>query len=620
VRIGRYEVLGELARGGMGVVLRAHDPALRRDVAIKVLLRGAGASDLQRRRFEREVAALARLRHPNVVAVHEHGVAPQGPFVVMDLIQGESLEARLARAGPLPVREALRLTDQVARAVAHAHAAGILHRDLKPANVLLAQDGTPLVTDFGLARDLDPSGSTSALSKTGVGLGTPGFWPPEQAYGQRDQVGPASDVYGLAATLYALLTGQPPYDAPSVIELLGLMTDPPAPPSRLRPGLSPALDAVVLKGLAHDPAARYPTVEAFADALAQVRRQAHAAPSQETAALPARAPTLLLALAGVAAVVSVGAAAAWGLRPRPPAPRATTEPPAPVATSSPSPVSETATEPPAPVATTPTETPAPDPLAAARAALAAGRADEALRLLAGAPPGPDLFVLRSRARSALEDYAGAAQDASAALVAAPERADARLARALARRGLGDAQGVKDDVERLLAGAPRDAQALVLRAWARGRLGERQGALEDYTAAIELDPAHPDWLDEVGSLCFDLGDLDAAQQDFSLALALDGDDVLALMNRSAVLTKKGDLAAAVQDLDRALRLRPDLALAWRRRGDLHRLRDELDQALSDFDQAVQLEPGEEEGWRLRGYVKDRRGDTAGAVKDYERRCP
>ncbi|MCO5170005.1 MAG: serine/threonine protein kinase, partial [Planctomycetes bacterium] len=298
MRIGRYEVLGEVARGGFGVVLRARDPALSRDVAIKLLLAGAGANETQRRRFEREVDALARLRHPNIVSVHQAGSIREGPYIVMDFVDGESLDQRLARDGPLPVREALRVMELVARAIDHAHGRGVLHRDLKPGNVLVDRTGAAMVTDFGLSREVDPRLSASALSRSGAAIGTPGFWPPEQAYGRLDAIGPRSDVYGLGATLYALLTGGPPYEAPSLVELMGRMTAPPPPPSTARPEVPAAVDAAVLRALAHDPAERHASAGALADALAECRRRTRGGGA------PERRSPWPLALA----------AAAWGLR------------------------------------------------------------------------------------------------------------------------------------------------------------------------------------------------------------------------------------------------------------------------------------------------------------------
>ncbi len=320
-RIGRYEVTGEIARGGMGAVLRARDPALRRDVAIKVML------------------------------------------------EGESLERRVSREGPLPAPEALRVTEVLARAIAHAHAHGVLHRDLKPANVLVGRDGTPFVTDFGLAREVEPDEASRALSHSGVGLGTPGYWPPEQAFGQRERIGPRSDVYGLGATLHALLTGEPPYAAPSLIELLCAMQqqDPP-PPSSRRPGLSPEVDALVRRALARDPDDRWPSAEAFADALAAARRRRRRARRARWPVVAGAADRL-----GLVAVVAVGVAIRSGASGAPAPPTA------------PGPAAEVAS------AGTPGAGHG-DALRAAAAALEAGRRDDAgarLRMLPRRYAGPE---------------------------------------------------------------------------------------------------------------------------------------------------------------------------------------------------------------------------------------
>ncbi|HBP16415.1 MAG TPA: serine/threonine protein kinase, partial [Planctomycetes bacterium] len=177
----------------MGVVYRALDPRSGRHVALKLL---HDTSERFRSRFQREAELLARLRHPHVVGVHGAGEVAGKPYLVMELIEGESLSERIRRRGRLSDQEAARFTAQVARGAGHAHAAGLVHRDIKPANVLLSSEGEgerALLTDFGLARDLAVE---SDLSKTGVFLGTPGYAAPEQAAGQRDRISPASDVYG----------------------------------------------------------------------------------------------------------------------------------------------------------------------------------------------------------------------------------------------------------------------------------------------------------------------------------------------------------------------------------------------------------------------------------------
>jgi tetratricopeptide (TPR) repeat protein len=610
VKIGRYEVVGEVARGGMGVVLRARDDLLRREVAIKVLLAGVTANELQRKRFEREVNALARLRHPNIVLVHEAGQAREGPYVVMDFIDGESLESRLARAGPLPLREALRLMEAIAGAIDHAHTQGILHRDLKPANIIVDRAGVPHVTDFGLARDVDPRESLAALSRSGVSIGTPGFWPPEQAYGLKAKIGPASDVYGLGATLYALLTGDPPYDAPSLVEVLGLMTMPVKPPSQLRPEVSPALDAVVLRAMAHEPEDRYPSAAAFAEALADARRRAVPADAGRRRGVMVAAGALAaLALGGVAVGVT------RGLEREEDAVAVVTTSAAP-SPSEPEPEPEPATE----VAPAPVD-PAADAFEAAKAALAAGRPIEARTLVERAhharPDHVDALVLRAQLRAAAGDLAGAEQDLSVALALALHRTELRLERARVRKELEDATGVAEDATAALdatddAGVRHDA--LALRAWARAHLDDTQRAIQDWTDAIAIHPT-AEALCEVGVLEFGLDHFDIAFDDFDLALQLDPDHELSLLNRAAIYTKRGDHAAALADLDRAVKVRPDLAVVWSRRGDARRLLDDHEGALADLGRAIDLDPGPAEPWRVRGQVQVALGNDRAAVEDF-----
>ncbi|MBT7694460.1 MAG: serine/threonine protein kinase, partial [Gemmatimonadales bacterium] len=210
-KIGDYEVLERVGRGGFGVVYRARDPVLNVDVALKLIPVSPGVEDEVQERFAQEARAVARLDHPNIVRVRTAGWDPRGPFLVMDFAPGESLQHRLEREGPLPPVEAVAIARQLAEALDHAHEHGVVHRDVKPDNVIVTPDGLARLTDFGLARDALAHGD-SKVSRAGHALGTPGYWPPEQARGDLDAIGPASDVYGLGATLYALLTGRPPFE------------------------------------------------------------------------------------------------------------------------------------------------------------------------------------------------------------------------------------------------------------------------------------------------------------------------------------------------------------------------------------------------------------------------
>lgn len=282
-QLGPYLLEAELGRGGMGVVWRARDPALERPVAIKVLLAPLGGPD-EVARVRREALAQARLRHPSIVGLHAVGTTPAGqPYLVLDLVEGESLAARLARGGPLAPRAAAEVVVRLARAVEYAHGRGVLHRDLKARNVLLDPAGEPVLIDFGLAA-LD---GRRSLTATGEVLGTPGCLAPEQAAADRGRVGPRTDVYGLGVVLFEALTGRPPFEGRDVIGLLSAVLERPAPPpSSLRPGIDPALDAVALRCLEKEPARRFPSAEAVAAALeaclaprARARRRSLAAPA-----------------------------------------------------------------------------------------------------------------------------------------------------------------------------------------------------------------------------------------------------------------------------------------------------------------------------------------------------
>jgi serine/threonine protein kinase len=207
-RIGPYVVDRELARGGMGVVYVATHAQLGRRVALKLL--PTGAREEEQERFQLESQAVARLKHPNIVGVHDVGVEKNQPWLAMDLIEGESLHARLSRDGALGEEEAATIVEKVARAVAYAHKAGLLHRDIKPHNVLLDGEGEPFLADFGLAKDVRKA--AKGVTVTGQVIGTPAYMPPEQAAGDLELVDRRSDVYSLGATLYHALTGQLPFD------------------------------------------------------------------------------------------------------------------------------------------------------------------------------------------------------------------------------------------------------------------------------------------------------------------------------------------------------------------------------------------------------------------------
>jgi len=266
--IGDYEILEEIARGGMGVVFKARQKSLNRIVALKMVLGNRLASQKDIERFQREAEAAAGLDHPNIVPIYEVGTIEGLPFFSMKLIDGGSLTDRREQFQNNP-RHVARLMATVAKAVHHAHQRGILHRDLKPSNVLLDTYGEPHVADFGLAKRLeDASNPNSDNTQTGAIVGTPSFMAPEQARGHSKQLTTAVDVYGLGAVLYDLLAGQPPFRANSPAETLLLVLGQEAErPSQLRSGVPRDLETICLKCLEKESGKRYASAEALAEDL-----------------------------------------------------------------------------------------------------------------------------------------------------------------------------------------------------------------------------------------------------------------------------------------------------------------------------------------------------------------
>ena len=313
-RIASYDILSEIGRGGMGVVYKAQDSRLKRTVALKVILAGGHAGEVELARFQIEAESVARLKHQHFVQIYEVGSDDGLPFLALEYCGGGSLEDRI-ESGPLAPREVAELVAKLADAMEHAHQAGVIHRDLKPGNVLFDENGEPKITDFGLAKKV---GEDDSHTRTVSVMGSIGYMSPEQASGHTREATPAVDIYALGAILYRLLAGKTPFEGSSTVESLQLVINGvPVPIRRLRPSCPRDLETICLKCLEKSPANRYRTAAELADDL---RRFLKGEPIAARAATPleqlvswARRNPLptTLAIGGVVMLAVLAGAMAW---------------------------------------------------------------------------------------------------------------------------------------------------------------------------------------------------------------------------------------------------------------------------------------------------------------------
>ena len=554
--IGPYRLVDQLGRGGTAVVFRGVNS--RGEVcAIKVLHK---QTRVARERFLREAGVLADLSHPAIVPLRSAGEDQGRLYLAMPFYQGRSLTDRVQADGPLPAAEALSIATVLADGLAYAHAHGILHRDVKPDNVLLDLHGQARLTDFGLARRTDSD--EERLSKTGALMGTPGFWAPEQA-GSGATIGPRTDVYGLGATLYYMLTGAPPIGGATLVDIMRRVLDEPVvPPRKLVPGVDRELDRLVLRCLAKHPRDRFASAHDLREALGALGEGGGDRS-------PRRAGRWLVPVlsAGLGAGVILGVAALLGGRTPPAGPPATEEDDALSAA-----------------------------LAAAEHSLELGDPTQALRELDAvlAPSSARAWSLRADALFALSDFAAAEAACEAALEIDPSVANLHLQRAQIQleRGTYD-RALHSLSEAIACGA--GARAELLRSRVRLISGDREGALLDLqrltTHAPELRVGWERWLE----LCEDDGD--ARLDVLARALRCLPDDADFLRERAQLRLGRDEFAEALSDLEhlilgpQACPTSADYALLSAVRRELDDLQGSLDAAQA----AVCFAPGSGAAW-------------------------
>lgn len=528
VRFGKFVVLGEVGRGGTGVVHRAWQHDLRREVALKVV---SGLHPELRERFLREARVGAGLAHPAILPVYEAGESDASLWLAMPLVKGRPLD----ECG-LEAAEAARAVAAAARGVQAAHDAGVIHRDLKPRNIMREDGGAVRVMDFGLALTREDA---TRISVTGQVLGTPAYMAPEQAAGGAADA--RTDVYGLGATLYRLVAGRAPYEVATLQAFLSdIASRDPAPPSRFA-AIPPPLETVVLKAMDRDPARRYASAAALADDLERFARGEPVLARPASLAdrgwrmlrrrrpwVAAAAACLALAAAGLSIGRYTMKSAAPGREP------AKAEAPAPIQ---------------------------------AEAALEAAR--------------------ELRQRNLPEEAIAAYTDAQRRF---PEIWKCWAECGEYRRELGDHKGAEGDLTRALALRPADTHLLAERGQSRIAAGNLDGAEADFEHAIQLAPAALDGYMGRSNVREIRGDVEGAKADLDTAVNLEPRNIWPRRYRAALLVKTGDLAGAIREWDETIRQVGEAAIFLVARGSLKLRTRDFAGAVADFEKAKDLDPG------------------------------
>ena len=598
-RLGQYELLERIGQGGMGVVLKALDHRLNRIVAIKVLAPGLADGALARQRFMREARAAAAVCHDHVVTIHAVDEFAGQPYIVMQLVGGQSLQQKLDRIGPIEVTEVVRIGMQIASGLAAAHAQGLVHRDIKPANILL-ENGMERVkiTDFGLARAVDDA----SLTDSGTIAGTPNYMSPEQA--RSEPVDFSTDLFSLGSVLYVMCTGQPPFRADSTVAVLRKVSDDtPRPIRELKPDVPDWLVAIISKLMAKAPAERYQSATELSDVLAahlaELREPAR--PSSSVVASPIARRTksrrtigviaLMLGLAATA-IVSLSwsrfhASDSSNLSGTP-----VSRPPVPPSRPD---------QPPAQASHDVVVAVSRDPVMSktffglAREAAKKGDQKRALGLydeaIARDPANSAALLARASMLStyANANWSGAIADTTEAIRLDPKNADAYELRARARgRSHAFRAAIDDATESIRLDASRQ-EAYVIRGAAYNGLGEWSHAVVDLNTVIRRAPDWSwNWFERANAY-FGLGEHDRALSDVNHAIELDRSIDQFWYLRGRIHAGRDDYAQALADLSEGIRVTPlpDRYHGYRQRGDVEISFSKIDRAIADYSEAIRL---------------------------------
>jgi tetratricopeptide (TPR) repeat protein/predicted Ser/Thr protein kinase len=649
-RVGRYEVLGELGRGGMGVVYRARDPSLGRTVAVKMILDASQAGPEQVKRFQREATAAAKLSHPNIVNVYEVGEDGGRPFIAMELVDGASFESVLKKQRP-PAKRTVEIVRDIARALAHAHENGVIHRDVKPENVIVDKNGSPHLMDFGLAREV--SGG-ERMTVTGAVLGTPAYMAPEQAAGETADQGPRSDIYALGAVLYRALLGRPPHESSSIQQQIKkVLFDEPEAPRRLDPKIHVDLETIMLRCLAKEPERRYASaaevaaeLQRFLDGetivarpVGRLERSVVWARRNRGLAATVAALALVVPSAVIVSVVLVRRGSAH-------------EADAAAARASAHEQEDARAR---EKATRERADEAESLVRKAEDLVARGRLDEALSLLDKAealdpkstevhykrsvvyalghdfpkvvkemdraialdPSRAVLWAMRAGARERTGDESGALADYDRAVALDPKLVDARLGRAVLRRRKQDLDGALADLDEASRLTPRDERIWFEKGETLQLVKDARGALAAYEKAIECNQAYVlAWCGRATVKAL-LEDLKGAIEDDTHAIGLDARCHQAWGHRGQTKCVQGDYEGAVTDCSKAIDLAPDVAVYWCDRGRAQTSLKHDNEALADLTKAVELGPKLAEAWLRLGAARANLGRTDEALAAYDR---